>query len=392
MNDEQLKAYADELAHKFIITDGHVDLPYRLEEEKFKGDSLELLKIIKTDKGDFDYERARKGGLSAPFMSIYIPASYQLHADMGKSLADSLITMVENIVKVMPDKFALAGSPADVEMNFNAGKISFPMGMENGAPIGNDLKNVKYFYDRGIRYITLTHGKDNQICDSSYDSLHTSHGLSQFGEQVVAEMNKVGIMVDISHVDDSTFYDVMKLAKAPVIASHSSARFYTPGFERNMNDDMIKLLAANGGVIQINYGSNFLDSTYRAQNKIRSDKLEALLKSKKLKATDSLAKPVLEQFKKENPPFYADIQHVADHIDHVVKLAGIDHVGIGSDFDGVGDSLPTGLKDVSSYPNLVYVLLKRGYTEEDIEKICYKNVWRVWNKVIETSNELRAKS
>jgi membrane dipeptidase len=390
--DEQLRLYANALAHKFIITDGHVDLPYRLKEEKFKGDSLELLKIIKTDKGDFDYERARKGGLSAPFMSIYIPSGYQLHADMGKSLADSLITMVENLAKAMPDKFALAGSPADVDANFKAGKISLPMGMENGSPIGHDLKNVQYFYDRGIRYITLTHGKDNQICDSSYDSMHTSHGLSAFDKQVVSEMNKVGIMVDISHVDDSTFYDVMKITKAPVIASHSSARFYTPGFERNMNDDMIKLLAANGGVIQINYGSSFLDSTYRAQNKIRTDKLAALLNEKNLKETDALSKPILEQFKKDNPPFYADVQHVADHIDHVVRLTSIDHVGIGSDFDGVGDTLPTGLKDVSSYPNLIYVLLKRGYSEEDIEKICYKNVWRVWNKVIETSDTMKAKS
>jgi len=255
------------------------------------------------------------------------------------------------------------------------------MGMENGAPIGNDLANIKYFYYRGIRYITLTHGKDNQICDSSYDTTRTWNGLSPFGEQVVKEMNRVGIMVDISHVSDSTFYDVIKLTNIPVIASHSSCRAFTPGFQRNMNDDMIKKLGENGGVIQINFGSAFLDSTVRAGNENNRKKLQAILEEKNLKMSDSLAKPVIEQFRKDNPSLYADVKIVADHIDHVVKLAGINHVGIGSDYDGVGDSLPTGLKDVSQYPNLIYELLKRGYTEEDIAKVCYKNVWRVWNAV-----------
>jgi membrane dipeptidase len=148
-----------------------------------------------------------------------------------------------------------------------------------------------------------------------------------------------------------------------------------------MNDDMIKKLGENGGVIQINFGSAFLDSTVRAGNDINRKKLQALLDEKGLKSSDSLAKPIVEQFRKENPSLYADVKIVADHIDHVVKLAGIDHVGIGSDFDGVGDSLPTGLKDVSQYPNLIYELLKRGYSEEDIAKVCYKNVWRVWNAV-----------
>jgi membrane dipeptidase len=222
--------------------------------------------------------------------------------------------------------------------------------------------------------------------------LHTWNGLSPFGEQVVAEMNRVGIMVDISHVNDSAFYDVMKIAKAPCIASHSSCRAFTPGFERNMNDAMIKKLAENGGVIQINFGSSFLDSAYRAKSKVVSENLKGILKEKNLVEEDSLAKPIIDQFRKENPSFYADVEHVANHIDRVVKLAGIDHVGIGSDYDGVGDSLPTGLKDVSSYPNLIYALLKRGYSEEDIEKICYKNIWRVWNKVSEVAQAIQAKS
>jgi membrane dipeptidase len=197
-------------------------------------------------------------------------------------------------------------------------------------------------------------------------------------------MNKTGIMVDISHVSDSTFYDVLRITKAPVIASHSSCRYFTPGFQRNMSDEMLKALAKNGGVIQINFGAAFLDSVARQNDHLR-DSLEAILKAKKLTSADSAAQPIIEQFGKDHKELFSDVERVADHIDHVVKIAGIDHVGIGSDFDGVGDSLPLGLKDVSQYPNLIFVLLKRGYSPEDIEKICSKNVFRVWNAVIETA-------
>jgi membrane dipeptidase len=382
ISDDELRSKAETLAHRFILTDGHVDLPYRLKVKNFRLEREYLGIPVSTTEGDFDYERAKKGGLDAPFMSIYIPASYQRRPDNGKILADSLINMVRGIVEAHPDKFALAGSPQDVKVNFKAGKISLPMGMENGAPIGKDLSNVKYFYDRGIRYVTLTHSRDNQICDSSYDTMNTWNGLSPFGEQVVAEMNRVGIMVDISHVSDSAFYDVLKITKAPVIASHSSCRYFTPGFQRNMSDDMIVALGKNGGVIQINFGANFLDSLARTNDALR-DSLEKILSEKGLTSADAEAKPIIDQFAKEHKELFSDVERVADHIDRVVKLAGIDHVGIGSDYDGVGDSLPVGLKDVSQYPNLIYVLLKRGYSEEDIEKICSKNVFRVWNKVIE---------
>lgn len=387
MPEDALRKVADSLAHAYIITDGHVDLPYRLKVRNFRLEKEYLGIPIQTDDGDFDYERAKKGGLDAPFMSIYIPSSYQLQPDMGKVLADSLIDMIRGIADAHPDKFGLAGTPAEVDAHFKAGRIALPMGMENGAPIGNDMANVKYFYDRGIRYVTLTHGKDNQICDSSYDTLNTWKGLSPFGEDVVREMNRVGIMVDISHVSDSTFYDVLKITKAPVIASHSSLRYFTPGWQRNMADDMVKALKGNGGVIQINFGSTFLDSAVSKANTENREKLQALLKEKGLSMRDSLARPIIDEFRKENPSLYADVKTVADHIDRVVELAGIDHVGIGSDYDGVGDSLPTGLKDVSQYPNLIYELLRRGYSPEDIEKICYKNVWRVWNKVIEVSGQ-----
>lgn len=385
LSDDELKKIADSLAQTYIITDGHVDLPYRLRIKNFRLEREYLGIPVSTTEGDFDFERAKKGGLDAPFMSIYIPSAHQLKPDKGKILADSLINMIEGIAAAHPDKFALARTPGDIVENTKTGKISLPMGMENGAAVGDSLSNLKYFFDRGIRYITLTHAKDNQICDSSYDSTYTWNGLSPFGETVVAEMNRLGMMVDISHVSDSTFYDVIKVTKAPVIASHSSCRFFTPGFQRNMSDDMIKTLARNGGVIQINFGASFLDSVAR-QNKSLHDSLTTILKARNLTSKDPEAQPIIEAFGKQHKELFSDVERVADHIDHVVKIAGIDYVGIGSDYDGVGDSLPLGLKDVSTYPNLIAVLLRRGYSPEDIEKICYKNVFRVWNKVIEVSD------
>lgn len=374
ITDAELQIRANELAHEFIITDGHIDLPYRLKESNFNIETDKEI-LLKTEKGDFDYERAKKGGLDAPFMSIYIPASYQ-ETGGAKELADSLISMVEDIAKAYPEKFAIATSPEQVKDNFESGKISLPLGMENGAPIDSTLSNVAYFHGRGIRYITLTHAKDNLICDSSYDTTRTWNGLSPFGREVVKEMNKVGIMIDVSHISDSTFYQVMELSKAPVIASHSSCRHFTPGFERNMSDDMIKLLGEKGGVIQINFGSTFIDQRSRDVR----EHITEYLQSNNLNFEDSAAQAYIASYSKENP-IYSNVQKVADHIDQVVKIAGIDHVGLGSDFDGVGDTLPEGLKDVSHYPNLIYELLKRGYSEEDIEKICYKNVFRVWNEM-----------
>ncbi len=373
-------ALGDSLAHAYLITDGHVDLPYRMAVKNFQLVRQYLDELEQTQDGDFDYIRAKQGGLDAPFMSIYIPSSYQKTGG-AKAYADSLIDLVESIVARHPDKFGLAKTPAEADALFQAGKIALPMGMENGAPIENDLANVKHFHDRGIRYITLTHGTDNQICDSSYDTTRTWNGLSPFGEQVVKEMNRVGIMVDISHVSDSTFYDVMALTKVPVIASHSSARYFTPGFERNMNDEMLKLLGQNGGVIQLNFGSTFLDSTSQAG----FDKMRLAIKefadAQGIGFNDPAAKEFAQKWMAENGAPYATLGIVADHIEHIVKLIGIDHVAFGSDFDGVGDSLPTGLKDVSDYPNLICELLDRGFSPSDIEKICYKNVWRVWQTV-----------
>ncbi|WP_194776031.1 dipeptidase [Pararhodonellum marinum] len=379
MTDAERLEAATKMARETIMVDGHVDLPYRM---KVGGFTLqrEILDVSeRTDGGNFDYVRSKEGGLDAPFMSIYIPSGYQERGG-AKALADSLILMTERLANTWPDKFAMAYSPDDIENNFKDGKISLPMGMENGAALEDDLNNVTYFHQRGIRYVTLTHGTDNLIGDSSYDTTATHGGLSEYGKQVVKTMNEVGIMVDISHVSDNTFYDVLEITQVPVIASHSSARHFTPGFERNMGDEMITALAENQGVIMINFGGSFIDSAYQqGANEVR-EHLVNWLAENELSRNDPEAKAYIETYTAANNPF-PNVQKVADHIDHVVALAGIDYVGLGSDFDGVGDSLPTGLKDVSMYPNLIAELLKRGYSQSDIEKICYQNIFRVWREV-----------
>jgi membrane dipeptidase len=385
LSTEERLAIATEIARETILVDGHVDLPYRMKVGGFTLQREMLDVSVRSEGGNFDYPRAKEGGLDAPFMSIYIPAEYQTSGG-AKIFADSLILMTERLAETWPDKFAMAYSPDDVEKNFKAGLISLPLGMENGAPLENDLNNVAYFFEKGIRYITLTHGKDNLIGDSSYDTTRTHGGLSEYGIEVVKEMNSIGIMVDISHVSDDTFYDVMDITKAPAIASHSSARHFTPGFERNMDDNMIKALAQNGGVIMINFGGDFIDQKYREQTDEVRDHIVNWLAENKLSRNDSIAKVYIEDYVAVNHPF-PDVQKVADHFDHVVSLVGINHVGIGSDFDGVGDTLPKGLKDVSMYPNLLAELLKRGYSKEDIEKICYKNIFRVWRAVEEVALE-----
>ena len=381
MKEKQLLIKSKKLSKKFIIVDGHIDLPYRLKEAGYlKKDKI--LDLTKETDGDFDYKKSKRGGLDAPFMSIYIPAEFQKSGG-AKKLADSLINLVVKITNSFPTKFALANNPSDIKDNFSKGLISLPMGIENGAAIEKKLENIDYFFERGIRYITLTHGKDNAICDSSYDSTKTWNGLSPFGRKVISKMNSVGMMIDISHVTDEAFYQVIEISRTPVIASHSSPRKFTPGFERNMSDDMIIKLAESNGLILINFGSSFVNEL---SNK-KFDQIDRKVENWKIKNKINDIKKI-NKFKnriiEEEKPF-ATIEDVINAIDHVVKLVGIDHVGFGSDFDGLGNTLPYNLKNASDYPNVILGLLKKNYSEEDIEKICYKNLFRTWNEILEFS-------
>ena len=360
---------AIKLAKDTILIDTHIDVPYRIHESW-----VDVTKA--TSDGDFDYPRAVKGGLNAPFMSIYIPAHLEFEGK-GKSyqLANQMIDSMEAIIQRAPNKFAIANSSSDIEEQFKQGKLSIAMGMENGSPIEGDMKNLQHFYDRGIRYITLAHSQSNHISDSSYDIRRKWKGLSPFGKKLVTEMNNIGMLIDVSHISDDAFYQVMELSKTPVIASHSSLRKYTPGFERNMNDDMLLALKENGGVIQINFGSSFVTAKAGSWGK----QLKSTKESAKKEGT-KLSKDFDAAYRAKNPYPFASLEQVLDHIDHVVELIGIDYVGIGSDYDGVGDSLPIGLKDVSSYPNLVQGLMDRGYSDTDIKKILSGNTLRVWKQ------------
>lgn len=367
---------AKRIAKETIIIDTHIDVPYRLNDAW-----IDVTKA--TTGGDFDYPRAVEGGLNAPFMSIYTPAALD-GTPAAKAHAEKAIGIVERIAATAPDKFRVAKSVSDVENAFIDGVIALPMGMENGSPILGSLENIDYFYDLGIRYVTLAHSRANDISDSSYDPNKASGGLTDFGVAAVKRMNELGIMVDVSHVSDAAFWKVMDITDVPAIASHSSARKFTPGFERNMSDTMIKRLAREGGVIMINYGSSFLTEEANAYGAAQSAAYQASLKVTELDGNPDLQEAFSKVYRDINPYPYASLSDVLDHIDHVVEITGsVNYVGIGSDYDGVGDSLPTGLKDVSSYPVLIDGLLTRGYSEADIKKMLSGNILRVWRAVEE---------
>ncbi len=368
------KARVQELLKTTMIVDTHIDFPWHLVEfEKWYKPGYTKWAIQNPD-GNFDYERAKKGGLYGPFMSIYIPAKYQNEAGRAKQVADSLIDMVFAIAKDFPDKFAIPTKADDLQANFSKGIISLPMGMENGAPI-ETLADVAYFHQRGIRYVTLTHSRDNQICDSSYDTLHRHGGLSSFGREVVREMNRVGIMVDVSHLSDDAIWDVLEEAKKPLIATHSACRHFTPGFERNLSDTLIKAIAKTNGVVQVPFSQFFLGGKVRAAWKMADSTREA----QKIPEHGPEAAAFYKEYGQKNgEPFWISVREVADHIDHIKNLVGIDYIGLGSDFDGVGAALPPDLADVSMFPNLLEELMRRGYSDDDIRKICSGNVLRVW--------------
>ena len=373
-NEEaDIAAVARALAERVMIVDTHIDTPIRV--------LMNWVDVTQhTEYGDFDYERARAGGLNIPFMSIYTPAESE-KAGTSYARANQLIDSVEAMAGRAPGKFAIVRSTQDAIKIMESGLIGLAMGMENGAPIEGKLENLKFFQDRGISYITLAHSKSNHISDSSYDEERQWNGLSPFGKKMVAEMNRLGIMVDISHVSDEAFYQVLEISKAPVIASHSSARHFTPGYERNMSDEMIHALADKGGVLQINFGSSFLTQEGRQWYETMGEARKNYLEEHGLEAQDKEASKFWKTYREEHPFPYATLDDVVAHFQHVVALVGIEHVGVGSDFDGVGDSLPEGMKDVSYYPKLIEEFLRLEYSTDQIRAIMGGNLMRVWRQV-----------
>jgi membrane dipeptidase len=361
---------ARRLAQGLLLVDTHMDVPYRIQSEW-----VDVTQ--RTADGNFDYERARIGGLDVPFMAIYTPAESAEETD-NFALANTLIDRVEALAGRAPEKFMLVHSPAEALQAKERGLIGLAMGMENGSPLDGKLENVSFFKQRGISYITLAHSLSNELSDSSYDEQRPWNGLSPFGKKVIAEMNRLGVMIDVSHLSDDAFWQVMELSATPVIASHSSARHFTPGWERNLSDEMIRALAATGGVVQINFGSSFLTQEAQSWYQTMDDARDDFLESNGFDEHGEEAKAWGKRYREEHPLPFADLDDLMDHFTHVIGLAGVEHVGIGSDFDGVGDSLPAGMKDVSFYPNLVERLLTLGHSEADIKAILGGNLLRVW--------------
>ncbi|HEX9971605.1 MAG TPA: dipeptidase [bacterium] len=375
MKQEKQKIKASKIHDQVLTVDTHVDTPMRLVRSDF---NLGERHDPGRRGGKVDFPRMKEGGLDAIFFAVFLGQGERNAEgnERAKTSALKIFNAIQENLKKHSELAELAVTPDDAYRIEKAGKRAIFIGIENGYPIGNDLASIKKYHDLGARYITLCHTKNNDICDSSTDS--TEHpGLSQFGEQVVAEMNRVGVMIDVSHASDSTFYDVIAMCKAPIIASHSCARAICNS-PRNLDDQMLKKLAENNGVIQMCILSDYVKQP--EPNPEREAAFKAL--DEKYKNFDQL--PEAEQ-KKAREEWYsigekfprklANVPDVVDHIDHIVKVAGIDHVGIGTDFDGGG--AVDGCNDVSEMGNITLELVKRGYTEEQIRKIWGGNIMRV---------------
>lgn len=375
--DEAAQQRARDLAQDAIIVDTHIDAPGILSE------TWADLGVAAPDR-EFDYPRARAGGLDVAFMSIYTSAREDDEGRARQS-AHAQIDSVEALVQRHPDKFAILTSPRDVERLRAGGRVLLPLGMENGAPLVDDLSQVQAFFDRGIRYITLAHSAANRISDSSYAAERKWNGLSPFGREVVAEMNRLGIMVDVSHVSDAAAAQAIELSKVPVIASHSAFRHFTPGFERNISDELAKAVAARGGVVQVPFGIAFVSpqaaADMQAHFRARAgfDQRNAELAAAGKPTQDR--KAFEEAWERDHPVPQTPIEAVLDQIDYGVRLIGVDHVGLGSDFDGVGGELADGLRSVADFPNLVAGLQARGYSDGDIRKILGGNLLRAWGEI-----------
>jgi membrane dipeptidase len=370
-SDIRLRQEAERICQTNLILDSHIDWPdFVLKNPK----DISIL----TSKGDFDLVRARQGGLDAVLSVAYI--SSDLDAGKGRLMVDSMLKVIKTYPELYPDKFAVSTTPDEVRSNFGKRLFSLIPCLENGSPVGEDFNYLKYLKAQGIAYITLCHNKTNQLCDSNFDPERKWNGLSPLGSEVIREMNRLGIMVDISHSSDSTVLQALRLSKAPVIASHSSCRHFLPGFERNLSDDLIRAISEKNGVIMVNFCTQFLDSVCLKN----TEEIQQMLESRNLRYDSKEGNDLIMEFAKTHR-LLCDSKQLIDHIEHVVKVAGVDHVGLGSDFDGVGPLKPADVPDVSGYPVIVYELLKRGYSEGDIVKILSKNFLRVWDEVLKAA-------
>ena len=334
-----------------------------------------------------DVARMKKGGMGAQFFAVYVAASYVEGNHAANRTLQMIDTVRHDIIERYPNDFLLATTAADVRRAHEQHKIAALLGIEGGHAIEDSLRLLRDYYSLGVRYMTLTHSNSNHWADSSGDASKPNHGLSDFGKQVVAEMNRLGMMVDISHVSDKTFWDALETSKAPIFASHSSCRAISP-VPRNMTDEMIQALAKKGGVVQINFSCDFLNPEVAKANQAVQDKMRAMrddLAKKYASDPDGLRRAMREARAAAGISNQrATLADVVKHINHVVEIAGVDAVGLGSDFDGIGCA-PEGLDSVDQWPNLTRALLEEGYTAEQIRKIYGENTLRLMAAVEKTA-------
>ncbi|MFQ6109044.1 MAG: dipeptidase [Candidatus Aminicenantales bacterium] len=384
-------ARAGEIHERVLTADTHCDTPSLMLRGGF--DIGERHEPGGIRSGQVDLPRMKQGGLDAAFFAVYVRQGERTAEGYreARERASKLLNIIHKMGADYPQLVGLATTPEDAYRLEKEGKRAVFIGMENGYPIGRDLSLLEEYYRRGVRYLTLCHSRDNDICDSSTDSENPEdNGLSEFGEKVVLECNRLGIMVDVSHISDQSFFDVLKVSQAPVIASHSGVRAVCD-HPRNLSDEMLKALAENGGVIQVCFVSSFLKKL--EPNPQREKALKEL--REKYGAWDKIREEDWEkvrlEYRKINemyPEEKATVKELVDLIDHAVRLIGIDHVGIGSDFDGGGGV--KGCDDVSQIPEVTKELIRRGYSEEGIRKIWGQNIMRVMRQVIETAEKIQA--
>ena len=380
--DNALLERARALHKQSPLIDGHNDYPWALRENAQR--DLDKLDITRPQPGIMtDIPRLKAGGLGGQFWSVYVPAELQGQAAVTATLEQ--IDIVHRMMKKYPDTFELALTADDVERIFKKGKIASLIGMEGGHSIDNSLAALRMFHRLGARYMTLTHAKNVPWADSATDTPQLN-GLSPFGEQVVREMNWLGMLVDLSHVSPDTMADAIAVSVAPVIFSHSSARALND-VPRNVPDNVLQMLPKNGGVIMVTFVPGFLSPKVTAWNKLETDETNRLLQQ--FPNDEAARKTGIGTWRTANPAPRATVADAADHIDHIRKIAGIDHIGLGGDFDGI-TQVPLGLEDVSTYPALTAELLKRGYKDEDVKKILGLNILRVLREAEKVAHKLQA--
>jgi membrane dipeptidase len=367
--DAALLARARELHKKSPLIDGHNDYPWEVREKA--GRDLDRLDISKPQPSIMtDIPRLRAGGVGGQFWSVYVPGELQGQGAVTATLEQ--IDIVHRMLRKYPDTFELALTADDVERVFAKGRIASLIGMEGGHAIDNSLGALRMFHRLGARYMTLTHNKNLPWADCAAEA-PVLGGLSPFGEEVVREMNWLGMLVDLSHVSPDTMADAIAVSRAPVIFSHSSARAVTD-VPRNVPDSVLQMLPKNGGVVMVTFVPGFLSSKVAAWDALQTAEQNRM--KEKLGADAAAFRTAMNAWVKANPAPRATIADAADHVDHIRKIAGIDHIGLGGDFDGI-TSVPLGLEDVSTYPALTAELLRRGYREDDVRKILGLNILRV---------------